>query len=88
MGPKRIRKEKILSFSKTKIKEREKDMIREVESHTAGHAYSTIWSLFFGHPGHGTGYHAELRVVLIELLGQDHPTVMAARDVNVELMER
>ena len=29
-------------------------MIREVESHTAGHAYSTIWSLFVGHPGHGT----------------------------------
>ena len=34
------------------------------------------------------GAHAWMRVVLVTLLGQEHPTVMDMRDINVELLER
>ena len=32
--------------------------------------------------------HLRLRVILVTLLGQDHPTVLVMRDVNLDLMER
>ena len=34
------------------------------------------------------GDHAKLRVVLITLLGQDHPTTLAMSDINADLLEK
>ena len=34
------------------------------------------------------GAHERLRVVLITLLGQDHPTTLAMSDINADLLER
>ena len=34
------------------------------------------------------GAHSQLRVVLITLLGQDHPSALSMKDINSELLER
>ena len=34
------------------------------------------------------GAHAGMRVVLVTLLGKDHPTALAMQDINAELLER
>ena len=34
------------------------------------------------------GAHTQLRVVLITLLGQDHPTTLSMSDINTDLLER
>ena len=34
------------------------------------------------------GIHARLRVVLVTLLGKDHPNAMVMRDINAKLLER